>query len=51
MQPAVTTPAPPPAPAPDTKEGKLQALLQQYKANQITPSEYQAQRAKILAEP
>jgi hypothetical protein len=33
------------------KEAQLQALLAIYKADQITPAEYQAQRAKILAEP
>ncbi|MFO1476611.1 MAG: hypothetical protein U1F98_08175 [Verrucomicrobiota bacterium] len=40
---------PPPA-LPADKEARLQALLQQYKADQISPEEYHAQRAKILAE-
>jgi hypothetical protein len=34
-----------------SKEQRLGVLLQQYKADQITPQEYHAQRAKILAEP
>lgn len=33
-----------------SKEQRLQQLLQQYKADQITPEEYHAQRAKIIAE-
>jgi hypothetical protein len=33
------------------KEAQLQALLIVYKADRITPAEYQVQRAKILAEP
>jgi hypothetical protein len=33
------------------KEQRLSELLQQYKADQITPEQYQTQRAKILAEP
>jgi hypothetical protein len=33
------------------KEEQLQALLAQYRADQISPSEYQAKRADILAEP
>jgi hypothetical protein len=40
------------APAVPVSEGQrqqLQALLQQYEANQITPAQYQAARAKILA--
>jgi hypothetical protein len=33
------------------KEGDLQELLRQYKANQVTPEEYQKKRAEILARP
>lgn len=33
------------------QEAQLQALLARYKANQITPEEYQKQRAEILAHP
>ncbi len=32
------------------KQQQLQALLQRYKADQITPEQYQAERAKILGE-
>jgi hypothetical protein len=52
-------PSPPPVPeqpvtAPSlpisaSQQQQLQALLQQYVANQITPAQYQAERAKILA--
>jgi hypothetical protein len=34
-----------------SKEERLQALLDLYKADQITPEQYQKQRAAILAEP
>jgi hypothetical protein len=34
-----------------TKEERLQALLQKYKADQITPEEYHTERAKIMGEP
>jgi hypothetical protein len=34
-----------------TKEQQLDALLAQYKADQISPGEYHKQRAAILAEP
>lgn len=33
------------------KQARLQALLAKYKADQITPEEYQKQRGEILAEP
>ncbi len=33
------------------KEAQLQALLERYKADQITPEQYHAERARILAEP
>lgn len=34
-----------------SKQARLQALLERYKADQITPEEYHKQRAAILAEP
>lgn len=52
-KPAVTGYAPlvaPALPLSGTKEQRLQQLLEQYKADQITPAEYHAQRAKIIAE-
>jgi hypothetical protein len=39
--------APPPPVSPE-QEAELHALLQRYEANQITPDEYQAQRAAII---
>jgi len=49
---AVVTPAAPDEPSgPKTKQQKLMELLEMYKADKLTPAEYQAQRAKILAEP
>jgi hypothetical protein len=41
----------PPLPISMTKEQQLDALLAQYKADQISPGEYQKQRAAILAQP
>jgi hypothetical protein len=41
----------PPLPISMTKEQQLDALLAQYKADQISPGEYHKQRAAILAEP
>lgn len=41
----------PPLPISQEKQAELQNLLSQYMANQITPTQYQEQRAKILAEP
>jgi hypothetical protein len=38
-------------PASGSKDQRLLDLLQAYKADKITPTEYHAQRAKILAEP
>jgi hypothetical protein len=35
---------------PGSKEQKLYDLLQQYKADKITPSEYHQRRAQIIAE-
>lgn len=39
----------PPLPISQSQQEQLQALLQQYMANQITPVQYQEQRAKIMA--
>lgn len=55
VQPAATVPGEVPMVAPalpisGSKEQRLEQLLQQYKADQITPEQYHAQRAKILAE-
>jgi hypothetical protein len=36
---------------PADKQARLAELLQKYRADQVTPEEYHAQRAKILAEP
>ena len=47
VQVPMVAPAPPIA---ASKEQRLQQLLQQYKADQITPQEYHQQRAAILAE-
>ncbi len=41
----------PPLPISAEKEQRLQELLTKYKADQITPDQYQKERAKILAEP
>jgi hypothetical protein len=41
----------PEMPISGAKVQRLHGLLQQYKADQITPEQYQAARAKILAEP
>ena len=41
----------PASPLTGTKEARLAALLQQYKADQITPEQYHTQRAAIIAEP
>jgi hypothetical protein len=40
----------PPLPISAAQQAQLQALLQKYDANTITPEQYQAERAKILAE-
>lgn len=51
----VIAPAPigmaPPLPISAEKQQKLQALLAKYRMDQVTPEEYQTQRAAILAEP
>jgi hypothetical protein len=39
----------PPPPVTAQQQAELQALLQKYEADQITPDEYQAERAKIMA--
>ena len=54
--PAATAPGFKPITAPAlpinmTKAGKLEWLLSQYKADQITPEQYHKQRTEILAEP
>ena len=41
----------PPLPISAAKEAQLQGLLERYKVDQITPEQYHAERAKILAEP
>lgn len=43
--------APLAAPAPTTKEGRLAALLQEYRAGRITPTQYHEQRAQIVTQP
>ena len=50
---AVTLPemAAPPAPINTTKQQQLTDLLNKYRADQITPEEYQKQRADIMAQP
>jgi hypothetical protein len=52
-QPAVSLPelTGPPSPLPAAKQQKLDELLQQYRADRITPEQYHEQRAKILGEP
>ncbi|MEY2465522.1 MAG: hypothetical protein QOD03_43 [Verrucomicrobiota bacterium] len=54
----VSSPAPqytplevPPSSLTGSKQQRLQQLLQQYNADQITPQQYHEQRAKIIAEP
>jgi hypothetical protein len=42
---------PPPPAVSSSKEAQLQALLQKYRADAITPEQYHEARAKILAEP
>ena len=41
----------PPLPVSAQKQAELQALLAKYMADQVSPEEYQKQRAAILAEP
>jgi hypothetical protein len=41
----------PPLPISGSKQAQLEALLEKYKTDQVTPAEYQVERAKILAEP
>ncbi|HWC59750.1 MAG TPA: hypothetical protein VHC44_08655 [Verrucomicrobiae bacterium] len=52
-QPTISLPAltGPPSPLSPAKQQKLDELLQQYRADQLTPQQYHEQRAKILAEP
>jgi len=39
----------PPLPITSAQQAELQALLEKYEANAITPEQYQVERAKILA--
>jgi hypothetical protein len=48
---AYVLPPGPPAPVSADKVQKLDTLLQQYRADRITPEQYQQERAKILAGP
>jgi hypothetical protein len=41
----------PPLPISSEKQQRLGELLQRYRADQVTPEQYQAERAKILAGP
>jgi hypothetical protein len=41
----------PPLPISAQKEAELQALLAKYMADQVSPDEYQKERAAILSEP
>jgi 2-oxoglutarate dehydrogenase E2 component (dihydrolipoamide succinyltransferase) len=41
----------PPLPISSEKQQQLRELLQRYKADQVTPEQYQTERAKILAAP
>lgn len=41
----------PPLPISPEKQAELQNLLQRYMANQVTPVQYQEERARIMAEP
>lgn len=41
----------PPSPLSAEKQKRLEDLLQQYQADKVSPEEYHAARAKILAEP
>ena len=50
-EPGFTPIVAPPLPISAAKQQELDALLARYKADQITPDEYQKQRATILAEP
>ena len=47
----IVAPPPPPLPISPAKQAQLQGLLEKYKADQITPAQYHAERARILAEP
>jgi hypothetical protein len=40
-----------PAPAPNSKQARLDELLRKYMADEITPHEYHLKRAQIIAEP
>ena len=49
-KPTVQPPEAPPLPISAEQEQRLQELLQKYKADQITPEQYQTERARILGE-
>jgi hypothetical protein len=51
VEPVVKPMETPALPISATKEERLQALLEKYKADQITPEEYHTERAKIIGEP
>jgi hypothetical protein len=51
VQPVVKPIQTPALPISATKEERLRALLEKYKADQITPAEYHTERAKIIGEP
>jgi hypothetical protein len=54
MAPMTSAPAAQPAPpstGPKTKQERLAELLELYRADKLTPAQYHAERAKILAEP
>lgn len=52
MKPAAFKPIErPPLPTSEDKAQRLTALLLKYRADEITPGQYQAERARILAEP
>lgn len=50
-EPSFSTITAPPLPISQQQQADLQSLLSQYMANQITPAQYQEERAKILAQP
>jgi hypothetical protein len=41
----------PPLPISSEKQQRLRELLERYKVDQVTPEQYQVERAKILAGP
>jgi hypothetical protein len=49
--PAASPLEPPPLPISNDKQQRLAELLRRYQADQVTPEQYQQERAKILAAP